>query len=114
MKLMAMVANQELDYMIAPKEIIEHYNKDDLFLSLEEILPPDLYLLHSNDFLIHNFTDPEDGYLGEHPIAINISTSPKLQEWNAFGDEEPYIAFISNSLRPDGTVDFLRYLYSTK
>lgn len=113
MKLMAVVSSNELDYIIAPKEIIEQYNKDGLFLSLEEILPPDLYDFHSDNFFTYNFTDIEEGYLGEHPIAINISESPKLQEWNAFGNEEPYIAFISNSLRPDGTVDFLRYLYTT-
>lgn len=112
-KISTLVPAQEVDYMIGPKDLIEHYGSNGFFLSLEEILPDDLYETYSDQILYYNFTEEDNTYLGEHPIAINISDSPKLAEWNAYPSEDVYFAFVSNSLRQEAAIDFLEYLYST-
>lgn len=112
-KINALVPAMEIDYMIAPKEIIEHYSSKDFFLSLEDVLSVEDYEYLTDQILFLDFTEEDTYYQGETPMAINVADSPKLAEWEAYTDQEVYIAFVANSQRLDGAVDFLNYLYST-
>jgi len=112
MKISTLVPAGEVDYIIAPKDIIEHYSANGFFISLEEFLPTELYETYSEQFLSYRFAD-DDSNPGEQPIAINISDSPKLAEWGVFANEDAYIAFVSNSGRPEAAIDFLEYINST-
>lgn len=112
-KINTLIPAKQIDYMIATKEIIQHYSSNNFFLSLDDVLELKEFDYISDQILTIDFTLEDHYYQGEHPMAINISDSPKLAEWGAYTEEDAYIAFIGNSERLEGAVDFLNYLYTS-
>lgn len=105
MRVTAMVAAKELDYVIMDELSYNYYKKATIFSSLEEVLTQEL-IEQFSDKIVY-YTDEEDG--NTYPIAINITDTTFAQEC-IHGNGNVYIAFPGNTDRTARNNQFLEYL----
>ena len=106
MKLVTLMAAEELDYMIVSKEALEILAGGDTYANLSECLPAEI-LEHVKDQIIF-MKQEESGK--EIPVAIALSDS-YLAKAFSINPKECYLVFIANSKRLYLAEDFLQYIY---
>ncbi len=104
-KILAMVANQALDYIIGNEAAIQSYGMEDGLRDLSQFLPEELYETWSDSILTITLEATGE----EIPVAIDISDSPFAKEYS-FSEGPCYLAFYSNSLRSEASLAFAKYI----
>ncbi len=107
MKVAATLASQTLDIFVADKTYIESGAPELQFYDLSEVLPEDLYALVEDRLF---YAKDESGV--ERPFAIDI-TGTHLDE-EVFYQEPPYLAIVSNTLRLDYAIEFVKYAFEVE
>ena len=107
-KSMAVIAAKELDVIIGDQEAFDYFAKSECFADITTILPEDL-LAQFEDKLYY-YTNEETGET--LAVGIDVSDSPKLQEYHYYDYTTPLFGFIVNSNSLDNAVSFLRYIYN--
>lgn len=111
-KMMALVQVGQLDAMIAPKDMLDHYSGNGFIGNLKDYLPPQLFQqLEARDKIYYTSLETENG-TEILPAAIKVGDSEKLQEMNLYYTEEPLLSFITSTTHPDNVLKFIEYLYS--
>ena len=109
MRVTAMVAAKELDYVIMDELSFNYYKKATIFSSLEEVLSQEL-IDELNDRIVY-YTDEEEGVT--YPIALDITDTTFVQDC-IHGSKTLYIAFPGNTDRTERNDQFLEYLLNWK
>ncbi len=105
-KAMASITANDLDVIVGDTDTIDYFAKCDCLGDLTAFLPTDLLELYQ-DRLYYAETGS-----GEHiPVGIDVSDSPKLNQYSYYVDREPVFGIIINSDKVDNAVAFLKYLY---
>lgn len=111
-RISAMSFAGELDILAGDTKAINYYSDNEFLGNPEQILPVNLQEKFQDRFFYADFTNEESGETLSHPIAIDISDSPKLKEWGIYTDSPCYLGFLPNSPHPETAITFLEYLYS--
>lgn len=105
-KLMSLMAAQELDYMIVSKEALENLEAGDTYADLTTCLSEEL-MEELSDYIE---CAQHDETMEEYPAAIRITDSYLVKEYQ-LSPKDCYLVFISNSKRLDRAEDFVTYIY---
>lgn len=106
-KILAMVSSQDIDIMIAPKEVYDYYLKQEFFADLEEILPEELQ--EEERFLMGKGENDTE----EHAYAMSLEGNQVLEEAGITGDGEVlYLMIPVNTGHTEETEAFVRFLLS--
>ena len=105
-KLMSLMAAQELDYMIVSKEALENLEAGDTYADLATCLSEEL-MEELSDYIE---CAQHDETMEEYPAAIRITDSYLVKEYQ-LSPKDCYLVFISNSKRLDRAEDFVTYIY---
>lgn len=104
-KIAAMVATHELDIMISDSSAIEAYAREDAFISLEELLPEDLYQIVQPQIL--EVSDSQGNLV---PAALSLENTSFAQE-TGVTLSPPYLSVLSMSEHKEDAVAMIRYLF---
>ena len=105
MRITAMVAAKELDYIIMDELSYNYYKKASIFSSLDEELSQEL-MDQLSDRVVY-YTDEEEG--NTYPIALDITDTAFAQDCIQNG-KTVYIAFCGNTEHSAQNYQFLEYL----
>lgn len=105
-KLMSLMAAQELDYMIVSKEALENLEPGDTYADLTTCLSEEL-MEELSDYIEYA---QHDETMEEYPAAIRITDSYLVKEYQ-LSPKDCYLVFISNSKRLDRAENFVKYIY---
>ena len=105
-KLMSLMAAQELDYMIVSKEALQNLEPGDTYADLTTCLSEEL-MEELSDYIEYA---QHDETMEEYPAAIRITDSYLVKEYQ-LSPKDCYLVFISNSKRLDRAEDFVTYIY---
>ena len=95
MKFVAIVAAQDMDILICNQEVYEHYDDQEYFMDLTELLSEEECQKYS---------------LSEGDTAIEITNLPRYQEMNLTSYEPVYLAVLVNAQNLDTAKAFINYL----
>lgn len=95
MKFVAIVAAQDMDILICNQEVYEHYDDQEYFMYLTELLSEEECQKYS---------------LSEGDTAIEITNLPRYQEMNLTSYEPVYLAVLVNAQNLDTAKAFINYL----
>jgi len=109
MRVTAMVAAKELDYIIMDEISYNYYKKAAIFSSPEEMLSQE-QIDQFSDKIVY-YTDEEDG--ATYPVAINITDTAFAQDCLKTNGNV-YIAFCGNTGRTERNSEFFTYLLNWK
>lgn len=105
-KISAMVSSKELDVMIGPPDIIDHYGAMGGYEDLKQLLPADVYEAVKTD--LYFVADQETGEERACGLSLeNTDFAPKT----GLILENPVLGIVSNSTHTDAGVQLIRYLY---
>lgn len=104
MRLSTYMAAQEIDIIIAPESIFEHFMNNEFFDNLEDTLPTDIFTRLQNELYI--------GTTSANPVSkpygVRLDNLPN----NKFSStNEAYVfGIVVNSTHKENTISFIRYL----
>ena len=104
-KITALVAAKDLDVIIAPADVMEHYAVMDSFLRLDQVLPEDLY--SQVEDMIYTAAVTETGE--EVQCGIRLSETDFMED-TGLTIEDPILGIVSNSNRSDAGITLIRYI----
>ena len=124
MKILAAINNKELDVVLMNKEAFDSFSQNGYLCNLEELLAAEDTALynHLKPYLITNtiilednsvdtVLDPSVAYEAvteEYPVGLDLSQTGRVSK--AGFDDAVYLGIVSNSLRKDAAVNYIRYL----
>ena len=97
------MAAKEIDIIIAPKSLFEHYANSGFFDSLDETLPTDVFAGLSDKLY---FATSEDNSISK-PYGVILDEFPYYQE-NKY-EESRVMGIVVNSRHKDNSYGFFRY-----
>lgn len=106
LKLMAMIAARELDYLILPEDALYSLETGDAYADLTECLPEEMMERLSDCIVEAHHAETGEAY----PAAIRITDSYLVKEYQLL-PEDCYLVFVSNSTRLERAEDFVNYIY---
>ncbi len=104
-RLIAMVAAKEVDYVIMDKIGLEFYLGQDIFMDLTELLSQEELEKWKDDFIYLTYDDTGETV----PVAINLKNTEFAEKY-CKTDKQRYIAFAGNTQRPDACKILWEYL----
>ena len=124
MKILAAINNKELDVVLMDKEAFDSFSQNGYLCNLEELLAAEDTALYNQlkPYLITNtiilednsvdtVLDPSVAYEAvteEYPVGLDLSQTGRVSK--AGFDDAVYLGIVSNSLRKDAAVNYIRYL----
>lgn len=124
MKILAAINNKELDVVLMNKEAFDSFSQNGYLCNLEELLAAEDTALYNQlkPYLITNtiilednsvdtVLDPSVAYEAvteEYPVGLDLSQTGRVSK--AGFDDAVYLGIVSNSLRKDAAVNYIRYL----
>ena len=124
MKILASINNKELDVVLMNKEAFDSFSQNGYLCNLEELLAAEDTALYNQlkPYLITNtiilednsvdtVLDPSVAYEAvteEYPVGLDLSQTGRVSK--AGFDDAVYLGIVSNSLRKDAAVNYIRYL----
>ena len=124
MKILASINNKELDVVLMDKEAFDSFSQNGYLCNLEELLAAEDTALYNQlkPYLITNtiilednsvdtVLDPSVAYEAvteEYPVGLDLSQTGRVSK--AGFDDAVYLGIVSNSLRKDAAVNYIRYL----
>lgn len=105
-KLSALIAGQDLDFMLADDEVFDHFLEMDAFMDLEEALPADIWEVVKDRAVYTQTPETNETIVS----AIDISGIPFMERC-AITMEPAYLSIISNTIRMDNCIAMLRYMF---
>lgn len=105
-KISALIASQDLDFMLCDDEVFEHYLPMDAFLDLEEVLPEDIWEV-VKDRIIYTQTAETHETIAS---AIDLNGT-EFAERCAITMDPAYLSIITNTERLDNCIAMLRYMF---
>lgn len=106
-KLMSLMAAQEMDYLILTEETFYNLEEGGTYADLREVLPDSILEEFSDKIIFAHYDESEETY----PAAICIDESYLAREYELLPQQDCYVAFVVNSTRLDRAEDFLDYIY---
>lgn len=132
-KMMIYLAAQEIDMVMGDEKIMENYANNETFMDLREILNTEQiakyepYFYYVDQAVIDEkkaqqdamnydyvpvYPDPRHPEVMENPIPVGIylDNAEELKESYYFSGEDPLIAIVLNTLRPELSVQYIDYI----
>lgn len=105
-KLVAVIAAQNLDVLMMPKDIYEFYLGSSFYMDLKEVLTPEEYEQYE-DLL---YFDKQGEDTQEKAYGIQIKDNEQVEK--IFGNQEVVLSVVVNSKKQDNAKKFVQYLLS--
>jgi len=105
-KAMASITASDVDVIVGDTDTIDYFAKCDCLGNITAILPEDLLETYK-DRLYY----AEAGSGERIPVGIDVSDSPKLNEYYYDADRKTVFSYIINSDKLENVIAFLRYIY---
>lgn len=106
-KTSASVAAKELDVIVGDEKVIDYFAKNGYFHDVTEFLSEKTYSKYMDDFY---YAENDEGKTV--PVGIYITDAPMLQKYNHYTGQQPIIGFVVNSVNPENTAAFFKYLFN--
>lgn len=107
-RIVAMTAAQELDYVIMNKLGLETYLGHDMFEDLSTILTAEELEQFADKLIYLNYEETGDTI----PVAVDLQGTAFAERF-VKTDAPHYLAFVANTLRPEGCRDLWEYILAT-
>lgn len=106
-KLMSLMAAQEMDYLILTEETFYNLEAGGTYADLREVLSKETLEAFADKIIYAHYDESDETY----PAAICIDESYLAKEYQLLPLEDCYVAFVVNSTRLERAEDFFEYIY---
>ncbi len=106
-KMIAMVQVKELDFMIAPSDIIDYYTTNTFYADLSAVIPSELFSDLDSRGLIYYSKDEAGNSI---PVGIDLTENEKLKRTGLYTLSDPVLAITVNTPNLENILKFLDFL----
>lgn len=106
-KLMSLMAAQEIDYLILTEETFYNLEVGGTYADLREVLSKETLEAFADKIIYAHYDESDETY----PAAICVDESYLAKELELLPLKDCYVAFVVNSTRLDRAEDFFEYIY---